>query len=178
MLVDIKPIARAAGASLPVDLSGTPEAVGLNDAGYRFPGPVTFAGTVSNTGDGLLVLTGTAAASYEGDCGRCLRPVRGNLSATVAETYRSRHAVDADRKAKAGTVEDDDGMGVRFEGWTIDITGAVREALALGLPSRVLCREDCKGICPVCFADRNERDCGHEGSDAGESAFEGLKELL
>lgn len=176
MLVDIKPIARNAGTSLPVEVSGTPDSIGLAFPAYRFPGPVAFAGKVANTGDGLLVLTGTATTPFEGDCGRCLRPVRGTLSAEIAETYRSRYHADADWK---GPEEDgDDEAGIRFEGWAIDLTEALRDGLALALPSRVLCREDCRGICPVCFADRNETDCGHEDRDAAPGAFDELKELL
>ena len=172
MVVDIKPIARSTGAFLPVEVSGTPDSVGLAFPGYRFHDPVSFTGKLTNTGDGLLVLQGTAATFFEGDCGRCLRPVRGKLSATVAETYRSRYHADVGQQEEEETE-------YRFDGWSIDLSEALKDDLLLSLPARVLCREDCKGLCPVCGADRNEKDCGHDaGDDSGKAPFDRLKELL
>lgn len=42
----------------------------------------------------------------------------------------------------------------------VDITGAVREELALAVPTYALCREDCRGLCPTCGADLNQGPCG------------------
>jgi uncharacterized protein len=36
----------------------------------------------------------------------------------------------------------------------------VRDAIVLELPMAPLCRDDCRGLCPQCGADRNEADCG------------------
>jgi len=176
MLVDIKPIARSTGESLPVELSGTPDSIALFYPGYRFYEPVTFSGRIANTGDGLLVLSGTVATSYESDCGRCLRPVHGTLSVPVVETYRSRYHADVGRREDQ---EEDDGSGYRFDGWSIDVAEALRDDLLLSLPARVLCGEDCRGLCSVCFADRNVRDCGHDERDGTDrSPFGRMKELL
>ena len=41
----------------------------------------------------------------------------------------------------------------------IDLTGVVREELALEVPAFVLCREDCAGLCPTCGADLNAGPC-------------------
>ena len=172
MVVDIKPIARSTGAELPVELSGTPDSIDLLFPGFRFERPVTFVGKITNTGDGLMVLTGTAATSFEADCGRCLRPVQGDLSVPIAETYRSRYHADVG--------EDGEGEpGNRFDGWSIDVSEALKDDLLLSLPARMLCREDCKGLCPACGTDRNEKDCGHEGrDDSGKAPFDRLRELL
>ena len=47
-----------------------------------------------------------------------------------------------------------------YESDLLDITEPVRESLLLAVPLQSLCREDCRGLCPVCGADRNEGDCG------------------
>ena len=173
MLVDIKPIARNTGADLPVETSGTPESMGLSFPGYRFQETVLFSGKVANTGDGLLVLMGTASTGFEGDCGRCLRPVHGTLSVPVAETYRGRYHADVGRE------NEDEETGYRFDGWSIDLSEALKDVLLLALPARVLCRDGCKGLCPVCGVDRNEKDCGHEDrEDTGKAPFDRLRELL
>ena len=44
------------------------------------------------------------------------------------------------------------------------------------MPYTVLCEEGCKGLCPVCGADRNVEDCGHEPEAF--HPFLGLKDLL
>ena len=47
-----------------------------------------------------------------------------------------------------------------FTPFQVDLTKAVTDRILLDLPMAFLCREDCKGLCPVCGADLNEGDCG------------------
>ena len=47
------------------------------------------------------------------------------------------------------------------EDHTIDLSDAFLSALVMETPFVVLCREDCRGLCPVCGANLNEEDCGH-----------------
>ena len=47
-----------------------------------------------------------------------------------------------------------------YSGKVIDLDPLVREQLVLSLPAYPVCREDCKGLCPVCGANLNERECG------------------
>jgi len=42
----------------------------------------------------------------------------------------------------------------------IDLTEAVREELLLAVPQYVVCRDDCRGLCPRCGADLNAGPCG------------------
>ena len=43
----------------------------------------------------------------------------------------------------------------------LDITRDVRDFIILALPDKHLCREDCKGLCPVCGTDLNVQTCPH-----------------
>jgi uncharacterized protein len=63
-----------------------------------------------------------------------------------------------------------------FDGEGIELDDLVREELLLALPVNVLCREDCKGLCPVCGIDRNLSNCQCE-NDAVDSRWQKLKEL-
>jgi uncharacterized protein len=63
-----------------------------------------------------------------------------------------------------------------FRGSVIDLGPWFRELLALALPVQPLCREDCRGLCPRCGADRNEESCGCTEVKAG-SPFEVLSRL-
>ncbi len=47
-----------------------------------------------------------------------------------------------------------------YGGGRIDLGETVREQLMLALPMKRLCREDCRGLCPVCGGNRNQKDCG------------------
>lgn len=78
-------------------------------------------------------------------CDRCLRTVKVPFS---VHAERSLDLANADRPSYVP------------EGKLLDIDELVFHDLLLHWPARVLCREDCKGICPVCGADLNEGDCG------------------
>jgi len=41
----------------------------------------------------------------------------------------------------------------------VDVSGDIHDALMLAIPMKVLCREDCRGLCPHCGADLNVEDC-------------------
>ena len=46
-----------------------------------------------------------------------------------------------------------------FDGKAIDVDEIVKEQILLAVPTRMLCREDCKGICPECGIDKNTGEC-------------------
>ena len=58
----------------------------------------------------------------------------------------------------------------------MDMSEPIRQALLVALPMRPLCRENCRGLCPVCGANRNNTDCGHH-EEPMDSRWEGLREL-
>jgi uncharacterized protein len=59
----------------------------------------------------------------------------------------------------------------------LEMSPYVWETLILNLPEGVLCKEDCKGLCPVCGGDRNARDCGCAADDS-DPRLRVLKSLL
>ena len=54
---------------------------------------------------------------------------------------------------------------------------AIRDALTLELPLRVLCKEDCKGLCPKCGHNLNEGPCGCDLREE-DPRWDALKSLL
>jgi uncharacterized protein len=46
-----------------------------------------------------------------------------------------------------------------FDGEAIDVDEIVKEQILLAVPTRMLCRDECKGICPQCGIDKNTGDC-------------------
>ena len=95
--------------------------------------------------DGVVV-KGTVAAPWLGECRRCLRPVEGRLSVDVLEVFED---------------EPVEGETSKLDIDRIDLEPLAREAVLLELPLAPLCADDCVGLCPTCGVDLNAGDCGH-----------------
>ena len=92
--------------------------------------------------EGVLI-TGTAAATMEGSCSRCLEPVSAPIEVEVLELFRY-----ADQ---APITEDEDELPT-LEGSLLDLEPTLRDAVVLALPLAPVCSEDCPGLCPQCGA--------------------------
>jgi uncharacterized protein len=62
----------------------------------------------------------------------------------------------------------------------LDLAAWARDAVALALPDKILCRPDCAGLCPVCGKDLNDEPHTHGDlpSDSRWAALEALREQL
>ena len=139
-----------------------------------------------------LSLRGEALAP----CARCLRQTPLAISDDLMYLYCSSGASERDshgfggnlglgselRSELLGNDEDDAGdegvmpVDVEFFGRTLDLAPQVWETLLLLLPTKVLCKEGCAGLCPSCGADLNEGPCSCK-VDAGDPRFEALRSL-
>ncbi|MFZ1992907.1 MAG: DUF177 domain-containing protein [Solirubrobacteraceae bacterium] len=63
------------------------------------------------------------------------------------------------------------------QGGVLDLGAWARDALALTVPSQVLCRPDCAGLCPVCGADLNEAGPDHAHEREPDPRWARLSEL-
>lgn len=120
------------------------------DSTLRTEVPVVVDVLLEWVSDGLLA-TGTVEGAWEGPCRRCLKPVQGTLRAEVLELFEANPR---------------EGETYRLGHDFIDLEPLAREALVLDLPLAPLCREDCRGLCPTCGADRNVGDCDCPPADA------------
>ena len=112
-----------------------------------FRGPVTAQGTVKNTA-GILELTADVDADMTVLCDRCGTPFRLHLTPRFTATLQA-DAQDADSES----VFPLDGDGV-------DVSDVAETLFILSLEQRYLCREDCKGLCPICGKNLNDGPCG------------------
>jgi uncharacterized protein len=65
-----------------------------------------------------------------------------------------------DRGPKGGSFSAQDAEEETYTGKVIDLDPIVREQLLLELPEYPVCDEQCKGLCPACGANLNDRECG------------------
>ncbi len=119
--------------------------------GVRFPSPPEASGEVVNSA-GYMRLRLDLSLDFVAPCARCLADVAGtyrfSLEKTVA-TPKMLEGLDEDKIDEYAIVEDG----------FLDLDEPARSLLLSEFPSRVLCREDCRGLCPTCGKDLNEGPC-------------------
>ena len=59
----------------------------------------------------------------------------------------------------------------------LDVEGWARDALVLALPTQIICREECLGLCPVCGENLNQAEPGHEHEPEPDPRWAKLSEL-
>jgi len=133
-------------------------------------------------GQGVYI-EGTLTGALEPECARCLVRYREPLREPfrlVLEPAGTRVPADpnaARELARYGMCLVDELEMGWFQGHEIDLGSFLREVVTLALPLQPLCREDCRGLCPGCGADRNAGPCGCDEQRAKTpfAALEALK---
>lgn len=117
--------------------SEPPEFIVLTGAEpFSVTSEVFYALDVSKVSGGALV-SGGAHVTITGECGRCLAEVSREVRAEDFQLF-----VEIPPHAEI-----------------CDISEEVRTEITLALPMNLLCRDDCRGLCPVCGADLNREKC-------------------
>ncbi len=102
-------------------------------------------------------------ATLTGPCMRCLEPANPTF------------AVDAREVSQPG--ESEELSSPYVEGSVIDLHGWARDALALSLPTTLLCQPDCAGLCPVCGENLNQAGPEHHHEREPDPRWAKLSEL-
>jgi len=97
---------------------------------------------------GVLMMTYTLRCVPELVCDRCLSEVNMQITETFSHVIVTETA-SADNDAEYLLAPDA----------MLDLGEVAMEDLRLSLPTKVLCKPDCKGLCPVCFKNRNTGEC-------------------
>lgn len=155
------------------DLAGHPGAAKEITAAPTVAGLAGVLGKVTNDVVRLRLLaesvvegiqvSGEVSGTFELECSRCLVEFHRGFERRVDETFFFGGADERD--------------GYEMNGSTIDLEQMVRDVVVLAIPTRPLHAEGCKGLCPVCGADRNVSDCGHR-PDQGDFRWAPLKDLV
>lgn len=121
---------------------------------FRYP--VRYSGEITHHAD-MLRLSGLVETTYCTRCARCLKPLEAPVSAEVELVLLP----------DDGVAREEDDIFL-FEGDEVDPEEILVPELLLRIDMVYLCKEDCKGLCPHCGADRNvtQCDCAPEQIDA------------
>jgi uncharacterized protein len=142
---------------------------------FRQQGGLVTAGTaevLANT-NGEIRVRGHVQVILEGDCDRCLEPaalpVAGDFDCFYGPAPRG--GTHEEHRLADGEVDI-----AFYEGDGVELQDVLREYVLLALPLHVLCRPDCKGLCPVCGVDRNQTACSCAAAP-GDSRWSALPKL-
>jgi uncharacterized protein len=161
---DLGGLRLTAGEGRRLELEAPIEPLELSSERYvAEPASVPVELTISRMLGGGYALRLRFTAAITGPCMRCLR----DASPAVE--------VDAREVDRPGGGEELDSPYVHGE--ELDLAGWARDAFALALPAKILCREDCAGLCPVCAADLAEAGPDHHHESAPDPRWARLREL-
>lgn len=135
-----------------------PELVALQESGEcTFLEPLRVDLTVVREYDHIRA-HGRVATSIRLGCSRCLAEYVADIDSPFTLFYMP---------AASGVFQDEeielteqDLVSTTFEGDEIDFAREISEQVLTEIPFKPLCREECKGLCPVCGVDLNGIDCG------------------
>jgi uncharacterized protein len=134
---------------------------------------VTFQLSIQKSGEEYFC-QGTAKAAVVMDCSRCAGSYRTDLSESTNFIIRSDTGLTG---TETDVVDNEDYVLLHGHDAVADVTDMVRQTLVLAVDLKPLCREDCKGLCPVCGTNLNERTCHCERNNS-DGRWDGLKGLL
>ena len=164
MLLGLSKIIECPGASVPFSTS-----VDLSDLRYGNSCPVTEAveasGTVRNTA-GVLVMTGSIRTTIHGVCDRCAADFDRDID----------FPIDVVLVDELANEENEDEWVFPLEGDSADLEDIVRTVFVLNLDSKLLCKDDCKGMCCRCGKNLNDGPCSCQKEL--DPRFAALKQLL
>ncbi len=122
---------------------------------------------------GEIRLQGDLQVTVDAPCDRCLERVSLPINSPFDLVY-----VPASEAVEGGEDEIDEAaveVGY-YEGNGLQLNDVLREVVLLALPMQLVCSENCKGICPVCGQNRNQRECACQTA-AADDRWNKLRDL-
>jgi uncharacterized protein len=161
---DLGGLRLTAGEGRDLDLTVALDPFSLGGERYAAnPAMVPVHLSISRTSGSGYALRLRFEATVEGPCMRCLE--------TASPTF----SIDAREVSQPGEGEELTSPYVEDE--ILDLHAWARDALALALPPKLLCRDDCAGLCPVCGADLNAAGPEHRHERSPDPRWAKLSEL-
>ena len=164
MLLGLSKLIDSPGASVSFSTS-----VDLSDlcygVSYPVSEPVLAQGTVRNTA-GVLMMTGDINTCIHGTCDRCATAFDREINLPINVVLVTEMANE----------ENEDEWVFPLEGDSADLDDIVRTVFVLNLDSKLLCKEDCQGICFRCGKNLNDGPCNCQKEL--DPRFAALKQLL
>lgn len=145
MILELSSALKHPGQSFPFAVQGNIDEIKLYGDVIKLTNPIEVEGTIMYTGADFFV-RGSLDVEYSTECALCFKEVKENVECDFNEEY---------------SVEEDENHPDRytFVGNTIDISKMVIDNICLTLPLKHQCSDECKGLCPVCGINLNDKNC-------------------
>src|SRR5688572_24230511 len=108
--------------------------------------PLVWSASAERAGVEIRIV-GSLETTFESSCSRCLEPARHVINKPFDLFFRERDELMFDEDAEIELTKKDTRTAF-FTGTKLAVGDILREQVLLGLPMKVLCRVDCKGLCP------------------------------
>jgi len=146
-------------AAKPFDHTYRPEEIALDDELLRLASEVAVEGVARRKGEEVRI-GGKVRGEAEVLCDRCLAATRLPFDVEFDTSFIPREL--AAQRGENVELHTEDLTLAAYEDGAVDVDELVREQILLALPTRRLCGEDCKGLCPACGANLNVAQCSCE----------------
>ncbi|MBQ7412071.1 MAG: DUF177 domain-containing protein [Clostridia bacterium] len=150
MIINLKPLlsGKTSVLDFSYEITDTEDNPVIPPDDVSFTMPIVVNGKITDNA-GYMLLTATAEINYTSHCARCLEDLSGKFVLTFNRTV-----------ATAGTLQNESNDEfVIVKNGELDIDRALVEDLLLEFPSRLLCKEECAGLCPKCAKNLNFGPC-------------------
>lgn len=151
MKFSVSSILKIDSAQLPIEVNKLIEGLNTISDDLSFKSPISFKGTILNNG-GILKLSGKLSTLYKSKCSRCLNDVETEININIIEDF-----------FKEGTIEEEEAY--TYKGEYVELEKVFKDNIILNLPTKQVCSEQCKGLCPYCGVSLNEETCDCENEE-------------
>ncbi len=152
MLLNLSEVFKEQGKTEHVSTEVEMDTVELNGMKYPLKEKTNIEWTLTNIEPGRAKIEGKVRLVFDAPCDRCLSNVKVEL-----ELKPERYVVPPESL----NPEDEEVDDLSFmEGYNLNTETLLYNEIMENWPAKILCRDDCKGLCLVCGRNLNEGECG------------------
>ncbi len=162
MIIELESVFNTEGMKVPFDYELSLSAIDVS--GYTpITEPARVQGAVENKA-GIVSLTASVGLVYRAPCDRCAKDVERKFN------YNLEHTL------VVALESGENDAFLEVPNMRLDLDALVEEDVNLALPTKYLCNDECKGLCPQCGNNLNESQCDCKAPV--DPRFEALLKLL
>ena len=169
MLVNLTDIFSSEQKTVTKEMTYEPDTVDVAGVSYDILSKEPITLTFKNIGKGKVLVVAKASFEFELNCDRCLKPVKYTMEIDTQQEVISPDYL--------GEIDEDAEQTVFMDGYQLKVDDLIYSDIVLNWPMKILCREDCKGICRICGKDLNTGECGCD-TFVPSPGLAGIKEIF
>ena len=149
MQINLDKLIRREIDKIDLNFSQKIDTINYCDNSYKLTSPINVNGKVSNTNKGLYLDIDVDFTILD-NCARCLDEVEVPIEYSI-EGFLVKEGFDEDE------FEEDDAF--IYDGKELNLISIIEQTLDFNIPARILCSDDCEGLCHECGANLNKQEC-------------------